>query len=508
MSTRIAGLFLVVLCPSLLTGCFWRRRVEPWSPDPIHVPPQTTGEFNVLWDNIDENGLPRNPYWEAQTLRYQGTLPPLTDPQHDACAQRPYLKTPGGPGQEACTVQDTILDTPEDFPNVLCFFYPGSTVHGHVDWMAASANGYVSWLNLADDWDYNFRLVPQEQASGPQRDRGLTTNNNRVSDSNSPRYMELEFASSEVADQFRTPWWQGLAKLVDPLDLPALSKYIHPSNPNQEPFAVTVGLFGLDCEHDCRSEFHPVYALAIQLDENPTSNTWAIFVRNWGDEGFCSSLNHEINLVNQKMSLLLPWPGAKGLKADVEQISPGALLPTVGLVQSQSGQGEGALVTFTLPKPSDGGLIEALVQFQWSGGSAVPGHKNIAGPSLAGAAPHPASEGEQEAEQVLGTLKAAAGVTRSRVPTAAAVPTTQVTKLKVQLYRRPAKPSSQTPGLQARPLQTPAECGLPGSARPCPLDAAKRKRDIDIWKRICAGLKGNYSDQRIADNCAKIETLR
>jgi hypothetical protein len=507
MNARIVAICFILLSEILLTGCFWRKHPERWVPNPVHVPPTVAGEFNVLWDNTDENGLPSDPYWEAQTSRYQQMLPPLSDPQHQACVQTPYLKTPGGPGQEACTIQDTVIDTPEDFPNVLCFFYPGSTVHGHVNWMAASASGYLSWLNLADDWDYNFRLVPRAQDTAPQQDRGLTTNNNHVSDANSPRYMEIEFASAEVADQFRTAWWQGLANLVDPLNLPALSRYIHPGDPNQDPFGIAVGLFGLDCEHDCRSELHPVYALALQVDENPNNNLWAIFVRNWGDEGFCSSLNHEIHLADQKMSLLLPWPGANGLKADVEQISPGALLPIVGLLQSPSGQGEGALVTFTLPKPSDGGLIEAVLQFHWSGGAAIPGHKNIAGPSLAAAAPHPASEGEQDAEKVLGTLKTAADVTRPRVPTAAAAPPSQAAKLKVQLYRRPAKPSSQIPGLQAQPFQTPAECGLPGSVNPCPVDAAKRKRDVDLWKRICAGLKGNYSDQRIADNCAKIETL-
>jgi hypothetical protein len=512
MSKRTAGFCLFLLSSIVFTGCFWRKHPEPWTPNPIHVPPQAAGEFNALWDDTDENGLPSEPYWEAQTPRYQQVLPPLTDPQHEACVQTPYLKTPGGPGQEACTVQDTIIDTPSDFPNVLCFFYAGSTVHGHVNWMAASSGGYLSWLNLADDWDYNFRLAPRAQHTAPRQDRGLTTNNNRITDDNSPRYMEIEFASSEVADQFRTSWWQGLAKLVDPLDLPGLAKYIHPADPNQDPFGMAVGLFGLDCEHDCRSELHPVYALAIQIDEAQNSNTWAIFVRNWGDEGFCSSLNHEINLTDHKMSLLLPWPGAKGLKADVEQISPGAVPPTVGLLQSQSGKGEGALVTFTLPKPSEGALIEVLLRFQWNGGSAIPGRRNTAGPSLAAAPPHPPTEGEQDAEQTLGSLKATAGVSRRRIPSTAALPPSQPppqpTKLKVQLYRRQAKTSAQTPGLLSRPFRTPVECGLPGSANPCPVDAAKKQRDIDLWKRICAGLKGNYSDQRIADNCAKIETLR
>jgi hypothetical protein len=511
INVQIVAFCFIMVSELLLAGCFWRKRPEPWSPNPIHVPPTAAGEFNVLWDNTDENGLPRDPYWEAQTSRYQQMLPPLSDPQHQACVQTPYLEAPSGQGQEACTVQDTVIDTPEDFPNVLCFFYPGSTVHGHVNWMAASVSGYLSWLNLADDWDYNFRLVPRTQDNAPQQDRGLTANNNRVTDGSSPRYMEIEFASSEVADQFRTAWWQGLAKLVDPLDLPALSKYIHPSTPNQEPFAVTVGLFGLDCEHDCRSELHPVYALAIQLDENPTSNTWAIFVRNWGDEGFCSSLNHEISLTDGKMKLLLPWPGAKGLKAELEQISPGVVAPVVGLLQDDHGNGEGALVTFALPKPSEQGLIEVVFRFEWTGGTAIPAHTVAAGVSLAEAVPHPASEGEQDAEQLLGGLKKQAGVSRPKVSTLAVPPgvppVVQPQNLKVQLYRRPPKTVSRAPGVLGESLSTPVECGGPASAKPCPIDNAKRKRDIELWKKICAGLKGNYSDQRIAENCAKVEVL-
>lgn len=505
-SISIRSLFFSCI---VLTGCFWQRRPEPWVPNPVHTSPQAPGEFNALWDNIDANGFPSNPYWEAQTARYQSTLPPLSGPQYDACIQRPFLKTASGPGQESCTVQDTLIDAPEDFPNVLCFLYPGSTVHGHVDWMVASASGHVSWLNFADDWDYNFRLIPQQQTTAPLQDRGLTTNNNRVGDANSPRYMELEFASSEVADQFGTPWWQGLAKLVEPLNLPELRKYLHPTNPDQDPFAVTVGLYGLDCEHDCRSEFHPVYALAIQLDENPNSNAWAIFVRNWGDEGFCSSLNHELNLADQKMSLLLPWPGAKDLKAEVEQISPEPVPPTVGLLQDENGLGQGALVTFSLPKPAERGLTEVLLRFKWKGGAAMPA-RAPAGLSLSASAPRPPDEGEQDAERMLRDLKTKAGVSKPSVSAMAARPAptpAQPTKLKVQLYRRQGKAPAPTPSALSEPIKTSVECGGPGGANPCPVDKAKRQRDIDLWKRICSGLKGNYPDERIAQNCARVEAM-
>lgn len=513
MGTSLQALCLTVtlLFSVGLTGCFLRRHPQPWTPDPIHTSVQAPGEFNVMWDQEDVNGFPANPYWEAQTPRYQATLPPLAGSQYASCVQQPYLKVPAQPGQEACTVQDTVIDTPDEFPNVLCFFYLDSEVHGHVDWTVASTAGYVSWLNLADDWDYNFRLIPEHQATPPRQERGITTNNNLVSNGSPARYIEMEFASSEVADQFRTPWWQGLSQLVDPLNLPELNKYIHPSDPSQNPFAVTVGLFGLDCEHGCRSEYHPVYALAIQLDESRSNNRWAIFVRNWGDEGFCSSLNHELNLPDQKMSLLLPWPGAKGLKAEVQQISTGATLPTTGLLQDENGQGEGALVTFSLPKPSERGLSEVLLRLQWKGGAAV---RPLAatGPSLAASGPHPADEGEQDAERFLHNLKTAAGVKKSpAVSPMAAIPAgptaTQPAKLKIHLYRRQPKAAPGTSGLLEEPIKTSVECGGKKSANPCPVDKFKQKRDLDLWKKICSGLKGNYPEDRIAQNCAKIESL-
>lgn len=505
---RLAG--VVFFCVGL-TGCFLWRRPQPWTPNPIHNPAQAPGEFNVLWDQEDVNGFPSNPYWEAQTPRYQSTLPPLTAPQYASCVEQPYLTAPVQPGQDACTVQDTVIDTPDEFPNVLCFFYLDSKVHGHVDWTVASTGGYVSWLNLADDWDYDFRLIPRQQTAPPQQDRGITTNNNHVGDGSTPRYIEMEFASSEVADQFRTPWWQGMSQLVDPLNLPALNKYIHPSDPTQSPFAVTVGLFGLDCEHDCRSEYHPVYAMAIQLDENPNNNVWAIFVRNWGDEGFCSSLNHELNLTDQKMSLLLPWPGAKGLKAEVQQISPRAMLPTMGLLQDANGQGEGALATFSLPKPSERVVLEVVLRLQWKGGAAVR-PPAATSPSLAASGLHPADEGEQDAERFLHNLETAAGIKKPPVvsPMAAAAAgrtATQPTKLKVQLYRRQPTAASATTGLLSKTVKTSVECGSANSANPCPLDKFKQKRDIDLWKKICSGLKGAYRDDRIAQNCAKIESL-
>jgi hypothetical protein len=156
-------------------------------------------------------------------------------------------------------------------------------------------------------------------------------------------------------------------------------------------------------------------------------------------------------------------------------------------------------------------LVEVLLRFDWNGGKAIPGRRNTGGLTLAAAAPRRRSEGEQDAEQVLGRLQTQAGVARPRISSMAAAPgpqaPSQPMKLKVQLYRRPPKTSARAPSLLGESLKSPVECGGRGSASPCPADTAKKKRDIELWKRICAGLKGNYSDQRIAQNCARIQAM-
>jgi hypothetical protein len=494
-SQRCLSVAFVLFCTIVLSGCL---RPKPWTPNPLPTPPPPdAAEFNVMWDNGDPNGFPKNPYWSAQAVA-PTQLPPLQgDKYDDKCVQQPNLTASEvTPGKEACTTQPTVLDQPYFFPNVLCFLEPGSVLHGHVDWTIASATGYVSWLNLADDWDYNFRFIPAPETTPPQENRGITTNNNFIG---SVRYIEIEFASSEVADQFQTPWWQGLAQQVDSLKWDGLPGYIHPSNKDQEPFAVVAGLFGLDCEHDCRSEFHPVYALAIQLTEDARANVWEIFVRNWGNEGFCSSLNHELNLKGQKLSLLLPWSGATALTAKLDQIYPSGSTPVVGLLQDQSRKGLGALVTFTLPPPSARYVIEARLSLYWTGGTAPQPRAAMEAAAMRAMSATADKEGEQTAEQQLGELRKNVGLTKSAKPQALQkralqpqAPLPSPVSLKVKKYRIQAPPSAAT---------------FSSTTNPVP-DQVKRANDVQVWKQVCAELKTHPQpdlDPRVQEVCTKMQ---
>jgi hypothetical protein len=62
----------------------------------------------------------------------------------------------------------------------------------------------------------------------------------------------------------------------------------------------------LDCEHDCRSEVHPVDGFAVEASDHADDNVWVMFVRNWGNEGFCSQFDHQMHFADNKITLMLP----------------------------------------------------------------------------------------------------------------------------------------------------------------------------------------------------------
>ncbi len=53
---------------------------------------------------------------------------------------------------------------------------------------------------------------------------------------------------------------------------------------------IVIGMLGLDAPHRGKPELHPVYAMFVRTDNNwglVGTQSWAFFVRNWGNEGFC-----------------------------------------------------------------------------------------------------------------------------------------------------------------------------------------------------------------------------
>jgi hypothetical protein len=362
-SARISLLGLLLGYVLALSGC--PKHPNTWTPQPPYGSTAGTKDFDLSSPGSDPNGAPDNPRWAPQ-VQQSRNLPPTSGSD---CAKN------GQPYEATCTDQSksVVEDRGTGITGALCtLFGDPSSINGHADWAVASAQGTIGWLNFADDWDYNLMLLPDQEY-------GLTLNNNRLS-SDGARYIEVEFDSREFDGRFRTEWWQDFARLASEGatsgDYSGIANHFH-AGPDL-PYGVVYGIFGIDCEHGCRSELHPAYAVAIQVDGSKQSNTWAIFARNWGDEGFCSHLDHELDLTStaQAIHLVLPYKSSAGpvvKSQDVaSSISQASQCPTYNFLP-----GRGEEVTIPLPAAAGHGLTEVVVQFTWPDTASAVEYKNV-----------------------------------------------------------------------------------------------------------------------------------
>jgi hypothetical protein len=348
----LARRFAVLALLLVHVGCL---PIDRWS---VQTTPQPGNkEFDLRAGGTDANGFPLNPAWASQASDPSG--PPVSD----VC---------GGPPEEVfrsagtCTSQNVRHDMATLPTLAVCGI--ASSFPGHVNWTPATVTGTVTWLTWAAPWDndVNFYFVPDDGSSG------LTKGNESIENSNTP-YIELEFTSDETLAYFSTPWWTEFWNRVqrwsDSQETDAdIRAWLNPGHPDQEQRAVVFGLFGLDCEHGCKSEVHPVFGLALETHRSATSNTWAIFVRNWGTEGFCASRLHYVDLPNQAVRLSLPGPGTSAQQLSTATILEYATLyPTETpdpVVESNSADGR-AVVTLPLPKPDAHPLSELVLKLSW-----------------------------------------------------------------------------------------------------------------------------------------------
>lgn len=185
-------------------------------------------------------------------------------------------------------------------------------------------NSPIYWVNHTGrpggDDDYNMVLLPRDPNTEAGVTNGLTKGNLEGHDppkiGNTPGAL-LEFQAEETIDKMVGPagqgWWRRFHSAVDS------------GNSNAQAIindqdAIATGLLGLDCEHDCQTELHPVWALAIRekIDPaNPNEEVWAVFVRLYGNEGGCSEdspitaastkpFGHYLDLVSNKFRLRVP----------------------------------------------------------------------------------------------------------------------------------------------------------------------------------------------------------
>jgi hypothetical protein len=157
--------------------------------------------------------------------------------------------------------------------------------------------------------------------------------------------------------------------------------------------AIVIGLLGLDSEHGAYTELHPVYGLAIQVNDNPNDDQWAVMVRNCGDEGFCSE--YQTQLPVESLAFFIPRANSNGASIKTNEVYSNK--DSTLSVETKPG---GAVVTFSLGPPEQGTLIHGLLHISWqlSGGHPVPAGGHLLPAVEAPAAPHHASGDPDERE--------------------------------------------------------------------------------------------------------------
>lgn len=308
---------------------------------------QVQAPLNLVSDFQDVNGFEFNPRWA-----WQITNTGVPDPNQLCFKDGKF---------QGCTTDATELDEPR-FPNsATCAFGEGTGTKGHINWRPATYTGRIDWGEYAIDGDYCLELTPPN-------DNGLTAHR---------KALHVEFDASETVRYFNTSWWKKFRSVV--------GTRISGTGKEEKEFikgmrAIVIGRLNLDCVHGCYTELHPVYALAINVETKVDSGNgtvdevWAIFVRNWGNQGWCSHKQHYLNLEpnGNKLSLLLPWgpdtptgPAALSYEVLTDHTkflanSAQASGPEYSIAGTQ-----GILVSFNLPRAKDKARVHGELHLRW-----------------------------------------------------------------------------------------------------------------------------------------------
>jgi hypothetical protein len=359
-------------------------------------PPGAVAPFDIAANNVtpgntpvDDNFILRNPMWGRQITGHEL-------PDRKQCGG-------GDPYAPPCTTQG-----PTEDHGFLCSYGTLGIVDGHHNWVAATYEGTIFWNDKSSwiaDGDYNFRLVRPDDA-------GMTVENTVKAGPNR-KSMKLEFSSDETIDHFATPWWSAFHKAVDDGFGAANAMIVGPDG-TAGAFGIVSGLIGLDCPHACASEIHPVWAMAIRVKSDPADETWAVFVRRFGNEGFCSDQQHYLDdLLNDTFTFRLPWrAGATDVGVNPSTDFESRLGQATGSLAVAKNQG--VLLSFTLAVPQiwqPGEMVNGELHLKWTvppGGALHPlRDRTIAAATGARAMQRAVVEREDEPEDRLARLFAA-----------------------------------------------------------------------------------------------------
>ncbi len=394
---------------------------------PPDAPPTSRFDFDVVSSSVDPNGLPHNPLWSWQT-RHQGQKPD-TSMCHNFSRRGsnplgipdPYMS----PYFADCTDQADLstVDLPIDLNAEVCKVswlprppYTDDTFAGHVNWFPITVEGSGFWgkRTVGDD-DYTFTYNADGQA-------------NPLSVNGRPG-LHIEFDSDETVDHFSNSEWNDFHNAVD--NNQTLAEQLFTGDTRVGGYAILTGMFGLDGEHSLKAELHPLYAMAIRRSTFENSNgdeAWLMFVRNEGDEGYCSSQIWDLGL--EDYTFRLPWrSGMKAVSVNLNKTNfvgtDGTSGPTVSAIAPPS-RAAGVYVSFHLGPPVlNSGIfgsgasmpfLNGVLHLVWSGlvGHPItelhaaetadrPATGVVAGHPVTAAGGHPAAEDDDDAEQLLST---------------------------------------------------------------------------------------------------------
>jgi hypothetical protein len=357
--------------------------------------PSAFKSFDVVATELDPNGLLRSPVWAKQFgHEVQSAKDDDGNPDKQVTSYLPNATDECGAfpspalnrtqnfelsenGKPPCSGQAPSFDVPIDFSInkwVSCFgtkfLNPGLHLNGHANWVPVFYDGQLNWAGeQAFDEDADIILEKRVGESNLHDWSGYSAN--------AKNEVEIEMAGYETWDHFGTELFQqawATRKQGLPLG-------VH---------AQVIGLMSLDCVHGCKVELHPVFAMAIRkqkLTQGPDGtwdDEWAIFARNYGNEGWCS---HDLHYLDRRqVTFILPGPanatldivGDSGFKGEdpTGKRTPGmtefranaAGLGVYGPVLTA----QGARITLTLGDPESKTQVNGYLHLKWKGGGPAP----------------------------------------------------------------------------------------------------------------------------------------
>ncbi|HET8925826.1 MAG TPA: hypothetical protein VFN26_22775 [Candidatus Acidoferrum sp.] len=457
--------------------------------------PESRFNFDVLSSSVDPNGLPYNPQWAWQQQPVNHGQIPNTSLCHNF-SKSEWVGGLPSPIPAAnfpdCTDQADLstVDEPWGWDREVCragrIF--GDSFAGHVNWFPVTIEGKAFWGNheWADN-DYDFSFVNDGDS-----DVSLYSNDRR--------YLHVEFDSDETIRQFTDDEWVTFRQAVD--DDSKDSKDV--ARQHFDGHTILTGMFGLDGEHSMKSELHPLYAIATRRDNyenDPRDDVWLIFVRNRGDEGYCSSQLWDAGF--EDYTFRLPWlPGMTSVEVNwsktqfsgTDGTSPPivAVLPPPAIAAPRAKRYSGVYVTFHLGPAASSPFIDGALHLVWTGPPvasllppvpSVAGH-NISHPGLSDRPPavmvHGQGGAANEADEVEHSLQAAI----NRLP---AEQRLEVQKARAIAGVRPAV-HRLPPGGPARRITAPP--AIPRISRLHAIKAGpatqKAQRDAAQMRALCA----------------------